>query len=251
MEGYILLHKRLLEKEYFNNSAAVHLWIFLLLNANYEEHRATLCGREVVIKRGQILTGRKKLSEKTGIPETTIERTLNVFQVGHQIGQQKTSKYRIISILNYDKFQKRTSKRTANGQQTDTPNKINNKINIIVSPKGSTKKPMYKETNTTYDEDGNIIEDEGVRLKREFNNQFNLFLKEYEEGYIKNIGDKVPRYTIPAIRRLYSRAIKLGYRPGELLEYLPDFFGEGFYEKTDWSPLTFLGEKVLNSLKNQ
>ena len=125
------------------------------------------------------------------------------------------------------------------------------KESIIVSPKGEPKKPMYKEENTTYDEDGNIIEDVGVKLKKELSHQFTLFLKEYEEGYVKNIGDKVPRYTIHAIRRLYGRAIKIGYAPKELLEYLPIFFEADFYEKTDWSPLTFLGEKVLNSLRNQ
>jgi len=73
-----------------------------------------------MIREGQLITGRKKLSEETGIPETTIERILNVFENEQQIGQQKTTKYRLITILNWKEHQEVDSKRTANGQRTDT-----------------------------------------------------------------------------------------------------------------------------------
>jgi len=39
---------------------------------------------------GQFITGRTELVKKTGIPATTIERTLRLFEREHQIGQQKT-----------------------------------------------------------------------------------------------------------------------------------------------------------------
>lgn len=77
-------------------------------------------GGIILIKAGQLITGRKQLTEATGIPETTIERILKGFESEHQIGQQKTNKYRVITILNWEEHQNRTPERTTNGQQTDT-----------------------------------------------------------------------------------------------------------------------------------
>ena len=77
-------------------------------------------GKLLLVREGQIITGRKELSRATGIPETTIERILKMLENEHQIGQQKTNKYRVITILNWKEHQDRTQERTTNGQQTDT-----------------------------------------------------------------------------------------------------------------------------------
>ena len=55
----------------------------------------------------------------------------------HQIEQQKTTKYRLITILNWNQFQTRTSEWTANGQQADTYKNDNNenKLNTPINKK--------------------------------------------------------------------------------------------------------------------
>jgi hypothetical protein len=77
-------------------------------------------GKEIEQKAGEFVTGRKSLALQTGIPETTIERILDYLESSGQIGQQKTTKYRLITILKWKSYQEVDSKRTANGQQTDT-----------------------------------------------------------------------------------------------------------------------------------
>jgi len=96
------------------------LWIHLLCIASHCESEFLWNGELKTIQIGQLITGRKELSKQTGIPETTIERILKVLESGHQIRQQKTTKYRLITILNWDKYQVVDNKRTTNGQQTDT-----------------------------------------------------------------------------------------------------------------------------------
>lgn len=59
----------------------------------------------LIVKEGQIFTGRKKLSAESGIPESTIEDILNYFETQHQIQQQKTTKYRLITIVNWKDYQ--------------------------------------------------------------------------------------------------------------------------------------------------
>ena len=126
--GWIKLHRQLLDNPISTRANWAWLWITLLLLANHEEKKIIWNGKEVMLSPGSFLTGRKALSKQTGIPQTTIERALTFFEeIGHQIGQQKTKKFRIITILNWGKYQiadiKADNKRTTNGQQTDTDKK--------------------------------------------------------------------------------------------------------------------------------
>jgi hypothetical protein len=122
--GWIKIHRKLLEKGYWRKSAYAHLWIHLLLTANHQQKEFMWNNKIIHIKEGQILTGRKELSKQTGISETTIENILKMLENEHQIGQQKTTKFRIITIINWKEYQKLDTKtdngRTTNGQQTDT-----------------------------------------------------------------------------------------------------------------------------------
>ena len=121
--GYIYLYRKLKEKGYYKKSQYIHLWIHLLLTANHTENNFLWNGKEQLLKKGQLITGRIQLEQETGIKQTTIERILDLLEKEGQIGQQKNNKFRVISILNWNKYQinkyKTDNKRTTNGQQTD------------------------------------------------------------------------------------------------------------------------------------
>lgn len=127
--GWIKLHRKLLDKGYWNKSQYVHLWVHLLLIANHKQKEFMWNGSLIMVKEGQVITGRKELSNATGIPETTIERILEMLESEHQIGQQKTNKYRLITILNWEQYQNRTPERTTSGQQADTNKNDKNENN--------------------------------------------------------------------------------------------------------------------------
>jgi len=145
MQGWIKIHRKLLLKGYANKPAYMSLWLHLLLMASHCESEFLWNGELKTIQIGQLLTGRKELSKQTGIPETTIERILKVLESGHQIHQQKTSKYRLITILNWGKHQVVDNKRTTNGQQTDTFKNVRMKEDNISDAKAShNQKDMFK-----------------------------------------------------------------------------------------------------------
>jgi len=50
---------------------------------------------------GQLLTGRKQLSQETGIPEGTVEKILRYLETEQQIEPQTTAKFRVITIKNW------------------------------------------------------------------------------------------------------------------------------------------------------
>lgn len=111
--GWIKLHRKMLTNPIAGRPAWAWLWIVLLLLANHDEKENFIwMGKKINLKRGQFITGRKKLKQLSGVPETTIERVLDYLEKDSQIGQQKKNKFRLITITNWDKYQ-------ISGQQTD------------------------------------------------------------------------------------------------------------------------------------
>ena len=106
------------------------LWIVLLLKANHEENKMIWNNSVVVVKEGQFITGRKELSRQTSIPESTIEDILTYLENQHQIQQQKTTKYRLITIVNWKDYQhnqqQSNNRATTKQQQSDTNKNDNN-----------------------------------------------------------------------------------------------------------------------------
>lgn len=90
-------------------------------------------GKIIIIKEGQLLTGRKQLSESTGIAESTVEDILKLLENEQQIQQQKTTKYRLVTILNWKEYQESDNKATTKQQQADTNKNVKNDNNVNTS----------------------------------------------------------------------------------------------------------------------
>jgi len=128
--GWVKIHRKLIEKGYYKKSKYVHLWIHILLKANHKEKEFLWNDKLVKIKRGQFLTGRKQLAEETGINESSIERILKMLENEHQIEQQKTNLFRVITIVKYDLYQ-------VSEQQNEQP--VNNKRTTSEQPVNTNK----------------------------------------------------------------------------------------------------------------
>jgi len=144
MEGWIKVYRSMKGGGWYQSSKHVHLWIHLLLQANHKEREVRLGGKDIIIKPGQFITGRKQLSKETGISETTIERVLTDFEKnGQQIGQQKTTKNRLITIINWGLYQGDGQR---NGQQTDNKRTTNGHKQERKNDKNERKKVKKKES---------------------------------------------------------------------------------------------------------
>ena len=99
-EGWIKLHRKFMTWEWYADDHMVRLFVHLLLEANHKPQR----WRGILIERGQLVTGRFKLSENTGISEQSIRTCLNRLKSTSEITIKSTSKYSIITICNYNKY---------------------------------------------------------------------------------------------------------------------------------------------------
>ena len=103
--SWIKLHRRLLENDLASDPSSLALWIHLLLMASHNRFMSVRGSSAVQIMPGEILTSRKKLSQKTGLSESKIERILKAFLAGKLIEQHGRSKYRVISIVEWSRYQ--------------------------------------------------------------------------------------------------------------------------------------------------
>lgn len=139
-KGWIKLYRKTTENSFCaQNSERLGFWVFLLTLANHKENTFMIGSQNITIQRGQFLTGRMQLSKITGVSEMKIERWLTYMENAQQIKQQKTNRYRIITILNWDRYQQdgqlnaqqMNNRRTTDEQQMNTNNKDKNVKKII------------------------------------------------------------------------------------------------------------------------
>lgn len=124
--GWIKIHHKFLDWEWYQESGMVSLFINLLLRANYQPRR----WRGMVIERGQLVTGRKQLSIETGLSEQTIRTCLQRLEQTGEIKRQPTNKYSIITICNYESYQceeNKTNQQVTNNQPTSNQQVTTNK----------------------------------------------------------------------------------------------------------------------------
>ena len=145
--GYVKLYRSILDKPYSKKPEYVWMWCYMLLKATFKEINQMVGNKIVHLKPGQFVTGRKVMSRETGVQEMKCIRILKCFESEHQIEQQKTNKYTVITIKNWRKFQSLeqqneqhlNNKRTTDEQQMNTNNKDkkgkkDNNINSGVNP---------------------------------------------------------------------------------------------------------------------
>lgn len=101
MESWIKLHRKFESWEWYDDPKTKSVFIHLLLKSNWIDEP----WKGILIKRGQCVTGRKKLSIALGISEQSIRTCLDKLKSTNEITIESTNDYSIITICNYDKYQ--------------------------------------------------------------------------------------------------------------------------------------------------
>jgi predicted transcriptional regulator len=129
------LWRKIKDWEWYKNSETLHLFLHLLINANYQDCR--FMGHE--IKRGSLASGRKMLSEETGISEQTIRTSLDRLKSTNEITIKPTRRFSIITLCKYEDYQ---------GDVIE----INQAINQTTNHEVTTNQPRSNQEVTTIEE---------------------------------------------------------------------------------------------------
>ena len=99
--SWIKLPRMFMNWQWYKNTNMVHLYLYLLLNANIEDKYYF----GISIQRGECLVSLSTLSRDTGISRDSVKRLLKKLQDTKEISYRKLSKGRIIVLLDFNKFQ--------------------------------------------------------------------------------------------------------------------------------------------------
>ena len=105
MEGYVKIFRKFIKWEWYTKPNMVQLFLHFLLLANHEEGS----WRGINIKRGQFITGRNSLSKDTGLSPQSIRSCIKRLKSTNEITTQPTNKFSIITIVNWEEYQKSTN----------------------------------------------------------------------------------------------------------------------------------------------
>lgn len=122
MQGWVKLHRDLLDWEWYTHLPTKTLFIHLLLKANHKDNNY----RGKLVKRGGLLTGRELLSKETGLSVQQIRTALKNLISTNEITNESTKQGSYIQIVRYDEYQDTTNEST-NDQPTTNQQLTNNK----------------------------------------------------------------------------------------------------------------------------
>lgn len=216
MDGWIKLHRKTLENPVVcKDSDHLAVWMYLLMNATHKEYPAIFAGEKIMLQPGQLITGRKSISEKFDIHESKVQRILKSFEIEHQIEQQNSNKNRLISILSWSEYQ-------SDEQQNEQP--VNNK---------RTTDEQQMNTNKNVK---NVKNKRTKEIKDIYSPEFEIFWNEYP----RKLGKKEAAKT-------FEKVVKTGEDPQIIIQCATNYKKQCDRLKTEQQyikhPKTFLNEE--------
>jgi len=132
--GFVKIYRSFLDWEWYDDINTTRLFIHCILKAYYEDTKY----RGIIFKRGSFSFGRKLLAKEVGLSEQQLRTSLSKLKSTNEITIKSTSKFSVISIVNYDLYQKNnqqnnqqdnqrvTNEQPTNNQQITTIKEIKN-----------------------------------------------------------------------------------------------------------------------------
>jgi len=138
--GYVKLWRKSFDSGMMTNANLWLFWTWCLLKASHKKTKVLVGFQEVELNQGDLVFGRQKAAAALNFSERTVRSCLETLKNSKQIAIKTTSKYSIISIINWDTYQsidnesgqqndqhsdqQTTSRRPASDQQATTNNNV-------------------------------------------------------------------------------------------------------------------------------
>jgi len=169
MEGWIKLHRQLLEWEWYDEPDTFRLFLHCLLKANHKDNNY----RGQKVKVGSFLTSRELLSNETGLSIQKVRTSLERLELTKEITTKKSKKGTVLQIVKYSSYQGINQQ---NNQQS------NQRFNQIVT----NEQPTVNQIVTTNNNDNNDNNEKNENKLKAKPNKHEEVLKMFDETTIQN-----------------------------------------------------------------
>jgi len=165
--GWLKLHRKFKEWEWYQDSKMVHLFIHLLVTANHQDNT----WKGALIKRGQMITGLHKLNQQTKIPVQSLRTCIKRLKSTGEITIKSTNQYSLITLCNYESYQ--IIETVTNKQSNKPTNKPPTSNQQTGNKPANNKQEEYKNNK-------NVKNDKNIEERK---NKFCLSLHEFNDKY--------------------------------------------------------------------
>ena len=140
--GWIKLHRKIIDSAVFENPKILKLWIWCLCKASHKGYESMVGNQIVVLQEGQFIFGRKKASSELNIKESMVYKYIKLLEKLEMINIKSNNKFSIITIEKWafyqfdndeeqqQKEQQRNNKGTTKEQQRNTNKNVKNVKNV-------------------------------------------------------------------------------------------------------------------------
>lgn len=140
MEGFIQLHKKICDWEWYTDIPTCKLFFHILLKCNYKE----ASWKGIKINPWEFITSLEHLSLETWLSKQQIRTSIEKLKKTWEITHESTNNYTTLALNNWASYNTQDNKRITNEQQTDNKR-------ITTTNKEYKEKKEYKENNTETD----------------------------------------------------------------------------------------------------
>lgn len=110
--GFVVLHRKMLDWQWYKNSNTKSVFIHLILTANIKDLRYM----NQTVERGSVITTIEKIKNETGLSVKAVRTALEHLKSTGEISIKTTNKFSVITIEKYSFFQDRQNETADEGQ---------------------------------------------------------------------------------------------------------------------------------------
>jgi len=125
VDGWIKLHRKIVDSEVFHNPELLRLWIWILTRAAHHEHYVPMeSGRgsvTVKLNVGELVIGRNKTARDLNLKPSTFRNRISKLESLGMIRVQPATNWSVISICNWNHYQTSSERKNETPQKKDRP----------------------------------------------------------------------------------------------------------------------------------
>ena len=153
MAGFVLMHRDILDWEWYQYPTVSRLYFHLILRVNYTDKK----WQGILVKRWQLVTSNGHLANELKLSTQTIRTAIQKLQEGKYIGVETTNRFTLITLYYYDKFQSNTSEYNKQSTNQKTNKKLSNNKPVTTTKQNNKEKQI----------NNNTIEERKLKFKNE------------------------------------------------------------------------------------
>ena len=169
MSGWISLHRKMTEWEWYSDANTMRLFIHCILKANHKTKK----WQGIDIQRGQFLTSSDTLALDLKLSRQQIRTSLNKLKSTNEITISTTSRSSMITVSSYNDYQDNnqsdnhlaTNEQPTSNQQVTTTNNVNNVNNENKKKRKAFIPPNEEQINDVFTDVGMPL-DNGAEARR-------------------------------------------------------------------------------------